>query len=211
MATAALIGANILSGLGQGIGSAFHERTRQNEFNKMFDFNQDKFNFQKDFNNRQLEQNSFLGLRGQNFGLAGSLINGGMSVGSSLIGNLLSYNHAQDQLNFSKEMYQNQRNDIQKEGLPLSYLHLGGGLQQSMGGNIPMMRTQTYGRSVSNPWGYANSGTNLKQAFGPPPSYQESQSNIRPAAPKPSAYEAGFNAFDRFSKSNRSYDDNLSE
>lgn len=173
-----MVGASILSGLGSGISGALQERTRQNEWNKMFDFQVGKQNFQQDFMNRQLEQQMNLGMRGQNLNFGGSLLNTGMNVGGSIIGNLLSYNHAQDVLNFQRDIHEQRRADIQNEGLPLSYLHLNGaGFQRSVP-NIPMMRSQTFGRSVSNPWGYANSGTNLRDTWGPPPSYSAATGNI---------------------------------
>lgn len=188
---AAILGGSIISGIGNGITGSFQERTRQNEWNKMFDFKQDQFDFQKDFSNRQLLQGYDLTSRGQNLNFGGNLLNTGMSVGSSLIGNLLSYNHAQDTLNFQKEMNTQRRSDLQNEGLPLSYLHLGG-LQRSVP-NIPMMRTQTFGRTVSNPWGYANSGSNLREAFGPPPSYSSTM-NL------PTAGQTGFDQVSGYPK-----------
>lgn len=179
MATvAAIIGANILGGIGSGITEGLKNQQRRQEWNQMYDFNRDKFNFQKDFQNRSLEQQFNLNQRGQNFNLAGGLINTGMNVGSSIIGNLLSYNHAQDTLNFQRNIHNQRRQDIQNEGLPLSYLHLqGSGAFNRSIPNLPMMRTQQLGRSVSNPWGFANSGSNLRETYGPrntaPPTYSE--------------------------------------
>lgn len=173
MATiAALIGSQIIGGIGTSISEGLREQQRRQEWNKLFDFNQSKFDFQKDFSNRQLQQNYDLTMRQQNLSAGSSLLNTGMNVGSSIIGNLLSYNHAQDVLDFQKSLNIQRRTDLQNEGLPLSYLHLQGGFQRSVP-NIPMMRTQTFGRDVSNPWGFANSGSNLRQTYGPPPSYAE--------------------------------------
>lgn len=173
---AAILGGQIISGIGSGITGAFQERTRQNEWQKLFDFNQDKSNKQFDLQNKQLDLQSLLTTRGQNLNFGSNMLTSGMNVGSSIIGNLLSYNHAQDTLNFQREIHEQRRTDLQNEGLPLSYLHLGGGLQRSIP-NIPMMRTQTFGRTVSNPWGFANSGTNLRNTWGPPPSYEQSVVN----------------------------------
>lgn len=177
MATiAALIGGQIVSGIGNSIADGYREITRRNEWNRMMDFNQDRFDFQKDFSNRQLQQQYDLGMRGQN--LSAGL--GMMQVGGSLIGNLLSYTHAQSALNFQKDLNQQRRDDLTREGLPLSYLHLGQGLSRSIGGNIPMQTTQTFGRSQSNPWGFANTGSqNLRDTYGPPPAYS---SGPRPPA-----------------------------
>lgn len=182
MATvAAIIGAQILGGIGSGITEGLREQQRRNEWNQMYDFNKEKFDFTKNFQNRQLDQQFNLTQRGQNLNFGSSM----MGVGSSIIGNLLSYKHAQDTLSFQREVHQSgldqynqRRQDIQNEGLPLSYLHLqgSGGFNRSIP-NLPMMRTQQLGRSVSNPWGYANSGSNLRQTYGPrdaPPSYNES-------------------------------------
>lgn len=169
---AALIGSGVLSGIGQGISSGITERNRQNEFNKMFDFKKEESVWNRGFQQKMLDQSGMLGMRGQNLSFGANMLSAGMSTGSSLIGNLLSYNHAQDTLNFQKQLNSQRREDLTNEGLPLSYLHLGG-LGRSVP-NIPMMSQQTFGRSSSNPWGYANSGQNLRTTFGPPPSYRES-------------------------------------
>lgn len=191
---AALIGAQIIGGIGNSISSGLQEQTRRREWESMFGLKQDQFNFQKDSFNQQLNQNRDLTMRQQNMQFGGSLLNTGMSVGSSIIGNLLSYNHAQDTLNYQKQLNNQRREDLTNEGLPLSYLHLGG-LQRSIP-NIPMMRTQTFGRDVSNPWGYANSGPNLRTTFGPPPSYSESTRSMN----SPNAGLPGFDPVNGFPK-----------
>lgn len=175
MATiAAIIGSQIIGGIGNGISEGIREQQRRQEWNKMFDFNSNKFNTQMDFQNRQLDMSSSLTQRGQNLNFGGGLLNTGMNVGSSIIGNLLSYNHAQDVLKFQKETHNQRREDLQNEGLPLSYLHLqGSGAFNRSIPNIPMMRSQQLGRDVSNPWGFANSGSNLRDTYGPPPAYSE--------------------------------------
>lgn len=165
---AALIGGQILGGIGNSIAEGYREHQRRNEWNQVMDFNQQRFDFNKDFSNRQLQQQGDLLNRGQNI-QAGL---GAMQVGGSLIGNLLSYNHAQSALNFQKDLNQQWRNDLTQEGLPLSYMHLGQGLSRSIGGNIPMRNAQTFGRSTSNPWGFSNTGSqNLRETYGPPPAY----------------------------------------
>lgn len=178
-AIAGLIGAQVVGGIGNNIAEGLREQQRRNEWNKMFDLQNNKFMFEKDFSNRQLNQNNELTRRGQDLNFGSHLMGSAMNVGSSLFGNLLSYKNAQDQLNFSKELNQQRRSDLQNEGVPLSYLHVGGSLQRSMGGGIPMQRTQTFGRDTSNPWGFANSGPNLRQTYtnDPPPTYSQSQSN----------------------------------
>lgn len=177
MATiAALIGANIISGIGSSIAGGLGEQRRRSEWQDMHDFNLDRFNFQKDFQNRQLNQQNELLSRGQNLNFAGNMMQTGMQTGTSLIGNLLSYNHAQDSLNFQKELNSQRRSDLENEGLPLSYLHIGGAAQRSVGAIPPMRQTQIFGRNLSNPWGFANSGTNLRETYGPrPPTYDQSQ------------------------------------
>lgn len=150
----------------------------------MFNLREEQFNWQKTFQQNQLNQQNELTTRGQNLNFMGGIMGNTMNVGSSLIGNLLSYNHAQDVLNFQKEQNQQRRDDLTNEGLPLSYLHIGSGLGRSIGGNIPMMRTQGFGRSTSNPWGFANSGQNLRETHGPPPAYTPS---ARQPGPRPPA------------------------
>lgn len=176
---AALIGAQVIGGIGNNIASGLQEQRRRQEWQNLFDFKQNEFNFQKDFQNRQLKQNYDLTSRGQDLNFGSNLLTTGMGVGSSLIGNLLSYKNAQDQLDFQKELNQQRRTDLTNEGLPLSYLHLSGsGAFQRSIPNIPMQRTQTFGRNISNPWGFANSGQNARQTFAPrserPPSYEQS-------------------------------------
>lgn len=173
---AALIGAQVVGSIGQGIAGGLLEQRRQNEFDKNFDLRKNMFDFQSNFMNRQLEQQFGLQSRGQNLNFLGGLTTSGMQVGSSLIGNLLNYNHAQDQLNFQKDLNSQRRTDLTNEGIPLSYLHLSNGganlLSRSMGGNIPMNVSAGLGRSEGNPWGFANSGPNLGETFGreaPPP------------------------------------------
>lgn len=174
---AALIGAQVIGGIGNNIASGLQEQRRQQEWNKMFGLKEQESIFSRDFANRQLHQQNDLTMRQQNLSFGGNMLSTGMQVGGSLIGNILSYNHSQDQLNFQKELNQQRRTDLQNEGLPLSYLHLGagGGLGRSIP-HIPMERTQTFGRNVSAPWGYTNSGTNLRDTYAPnsaPPSYQQ--------------------------------------
>lgn len=165
-AIAGLIGAQVIGGIGNNIAEGLKEQRRRSEWESLMNFQKDKFSFEKDFSNRQLEQQGGLTIRGQNFGMVGSAMN----VGSSIVGNLLSYKNAQDQLQFQRDLNSERRSDLQREGLPLSYLHLGGGggFQRSIP-NIPMQRTQSFGRSVSNPWGYANSGSNLRETYGSRP------------------------------------------
>jgi hypothetical protein len=169
MATiAALIGANVISGIGGSIADGFREQQRRNEWNQIYDFNKNKFDFQSDFANRQLKQTGDLTSRGQSLNFGSNMLTAGMQTGGSFIGNLLSYKHSQDQLNFQKELNSQRRSDFTNEGLPLSYLHMGGsGFSRSV--PLPMARTQTMGRSTSNPWGFANSGSNLRDTYGPPP------------------------------------------
>jgi len=166
---AALIGAQVVGGIGQGIASGLQEQTRRNEWNKTFGLHQDQFNFQKDYLTRGQQQNYDLTHRGQSLNFSGNILGHGLSAGGSLIGSILNYKTSQDQLGYSRELNNQRRSDLQNEGLPLSYLHLGGA-QRSLP-QLPMQRTQTFGRNVSAPWGYANSGSNLRDTYGPPPAY----------------------------------------
>lgn len=176
MALAAIIGANVIGGIGSGVASGLIEGRRQHEFDQNFNFRNRQFDFQADFANRQLKQQNDIQTRGQSLSFLGGLTTSGFQAGSSLIGNILNYSHGQDQLNFAKEQNQQRRDDLTAEGIPLSYLHVGSSLQRSIGSLLPMNRQAGLARSEGNPWGFANSGPNLRETYqGTPPPYSPRQ------------------------------------
>lgn len=181
---AALIGAQVVGGIGQGIASGLQEQNRRREFDRTFGLHQDQFNFQKDYLSRQLDQNYGLQYRGQNLNFTGNILGHGLSAGGSLIGSFLNYQTSQNNLNYARELNTQRRSDLTNEGVPLSYLHLGGGMSRSLP-QLPMQRTQTFGRNVSSPWGFANSGPNLRETYGAPPSYQQATSSNSPTTERP--------------------------
>lgn len=178
MATlAALIGGNLLAGIGGGIVEGFREQRRQKEWEQGFGLRERQQTFHENSTNRQLD---LLG-RGQNLNFYGGLASTGMNVGSSLIGNLLSYNHSSNLLDYQKQLNSQRREDLTNDGIPLSYLHLGGAGARLP--NLPMQGVQTLGRNVVNTMNFANSsGQPLSNTFGPPPSYSDVFNGVPPAA-----------------------------
>lgn len=187
---AALIGAQVVGGIGQGIAGGLLEQRRRHEFDQNFDFKNRQFDWQKDFQNQQLKQQFDLTNRGQNLNFLGGLTSSGFSAGSSLLGSILNYTHAQDQLNYQKELNTQRRADLTNEGLPLSFLHIGGGISRSM---LNTSNDATLGRSTNSSFRFADSGPNLNRTFNNPnpPSYaQATRSNLKD--PTPEEWEARY-------------------
>lgn len=160
--TAAILGGNLLSGLGQGLVSSFQENRRQQEWNQMFGLKEQQFEWQKEHQSKQLG----LQERGQNLNAATGIGIAGLQAGGGLIGNLLSYKHNQDQLDYQKQLNQQRRDDLTADGLPMSYLHLSGGNMRSLP-SAPQVRGQSLGRSTESILRPMNQGGQpLSQTFG---------------------------------------------
>lgn len=159
--TAALLGGNILAGLGQGLIGSYQENRRQQEWNQMFGLKEQQFQWQKEHQGKQLG----LQERGQNLNAATSIGVAGMQAGGSLIGNILSYKHSQDQLDYQKQLNQQKRDDLTADGLPMSYLHLSGNMRSLP--SAPSVRGQSLGRSTESILRPMNQGGQpLSQTFG---------------------------------------------
>lgn len=179
MATiAALIGGNILSGLGQGIIGGMQERRRQQEWDQTFGLKQDQFNYQKQYDNRSLG----LTERGQTLNLMGGLAGNAMSAGSGLFGSLLNYQTQSNRLDWDKQLKQQQRTDLEKDGIPLSYLHLGGAGAKLP--SLPGTEVQGLGRSTENTFRpMHHGGQPINQTFGARPQSPVNLDATTPAAP----------------------------
>lgn len=182
MATiAAILAGNLISGIGQGVVGAFQEQTRQNEWNKNYKFKEDQFKWQKEYQQQQLGLQS----RGQDMNLMSQFGTSGIQAGGNLIGSLLQYKTAQDQLGWQQELNSQKRQDLTNDGLPMSYLHVGGtrGIP-----NIPMVMNQGFGRSTTNTMQFANQGNQpMSQTF----SGQSTQTKLEKAwGNEPNKWEA---------------------
>lgn len=163
-----LIGANIIGSIGGGIAEGLREKNRRDEWKSVYDLNHQKM--ENDFTLGQ--RNLDLQQQRNDYSLYGGLAQSAIGAGSGIIGGLFGLAQQSRQHEFQQGLINQQRTDLTNDGLPLSYLHLGGrGMNMNLQGPA-LSRTQTVGRSVSQPIGFANSGgLSYREQFGPPPPY----------------------------------------
>lgn len=161
MATiAAILGGSIISGIGSGIVDSYRENQRQREWNKNYEFDQAKFDWLKDYQ----QQNLAITSRGQNLNFMQGLGQAGIGAASGLASSFLNYQSQSNQLDYQKQLNSQRRADLEKDGLPMSYLHLNGGLASA-----PRVFTQGFGRSVNPTNSFMNQGGQpYNQTFGSP-------------------------------------------
>lgn len=170
MAATALIATGLIGGAAQGLMGGLMQRQGQENWEKSYNMKFQQMENQFILGTRQLD----LTARGQDISMMSTLGSSGISGASGIIGALInSYTTSRNldtQLDYMSSLNTQRRNDLQNDGLPLSYLHLGGNTPGLI--PPPMRVEQTMGRSVSNYTGFANSGgSTYSQKFGPPPPY----------------------------------------